>query len=174
MKNTTFNLSPEAAGNAVIFAPWMEKMHNDIQNGVKQDETIWDLMPPAGSGVYSTTADMVRLGIMLQQYGRLGDVRILGRKAVELMAVPRLFNIPDFCWGSNEKDRKYGLGVDMRHFSGSLTSPGTFFHEGAGQSVLIIDPVEEMVCSCVYPFVNGQFDADCNGRLYNVMWSGLI
>ena len=38
----------------------------------------------------------------------------------------------------------------------------------------VAPPAGEMVCSCVYPWVNGQWDADCNGRLYNVIWSGLI
>jgi CubicO group peptidase (beta-lactamase class C family) len=117
---------------------------------------------------------MARFGMMFQQKGRFGDVRILGRKAVELMATHRLQNVPDFCWGANEKDRKYGLGVDMRKFPGTLYSHGTFLHEGSGHSVLIIDPAEEMVCSCVYPWVNDAFDMDCNSRLYNVIWSGII
>jgi len=39
--------------------------------------------------------------------------------------------------------------------------------------VLIVDPVEKMVCSCVYPWV-ADWDAACNGRLSNVIWSGII
>jgi len=173
MKNTTFDPTPEMARDAIVFNSWTEKFLSGIQNGVKQEENIWTLMPPAGSGVYSTTEDMIRLGIMLGQWGRFNDTHIIGRKAVEVMSTQRLFNIPDNCWGSVEKDRKYGVGMDMRHFPCSFTSKGTFFHEGAGQSVTIIDPVEEMVCTCVYPWVNNVFNADCNGRLYNVMWSGL-
>jgi len=174
MTSTTFDPSPTTAKNAIVFNEWNEKFLSEVENGIKSDEGPWDIMPSAASGLFSTTEDMVSFGIMLEQKGRVGDVRILGRKAVELMATQRLFNIPDICWGSDEKDRKYGLGVDMRRFPNAFYSPGTFLHEGSGHSVLIVDAAEEMVCSCVYPWVDGKWNGDCNGRLYNVMWSGLI
>ena len=173
MTNTTYDLSPEMADNAVVFNNWSEKDFEEAKNTVKKEE-VWDLLPSAGSGMYSTTEDMIRFGIMLQQNGRLGDTRILGRKAIELLSTQRLFNVPDNCWGSTEKDRKYGLCVDMRRFPNAFYSTGTFLHEGSGHSVTIVDPKEEMVCSCVYPWVNDAWNADCNGRLYNVMWSGLL
>ncbi|MDR0326064.1 MAG: beta-lactamase family protein [Oscillospiraceae bacterium] len=174
MDGTTFAPTPDMARSAVIFNEGNEKRLGGIERGDPIDDGIWDVMPGVSGSLFSNTADLVRFGSMLSQWGRLGDARILGRKAVESLATQRLFNIPDRCWGSAENDRKYGLGVDMRRFPGSLTSPGTYFHEGAGHSVLIVDPAEEMVCSCVYPWVGGEWNADCNGRLYNVMWSGLI
>lgn len=173
MKNTVFDISPAMADSNVVFSEWTENMFNDLKSGTKK-ESMWDMLPPASSKLSSTTEDMIRFGIMLQQWGRLGDARILGRKAVELMSTQRLFNIPDNCWGATEKDRKYGVGVDMRRFPCAFYSPGTFLHEGAGHSVTIVDPVEEMVCTCVYPWVDDKWDADCNGRLYNVMWSGIL
>lgn len=123
---------------------------------------------------FKPTADVLRFGIMLQQNGRLDNTRVLGKMAVKSMTTQRLFGVPDYCWGANTAERRYGLGVDMRRFDCSLTSPGTYFHEGSGHSVLIIDPVEEMVCACVYPWVNGEWNGECNNRLYNVMWSGII
>jgi hypothetical protein len=62
--------------------------------------------------------------------------------------------------------------MDMRRFPSALTAPGTYFHEGAGHSVTIIDPREEMVAVCVYPWVS-NWNHIVNNRLYNVMWSGL-
>jgi len=173
MDGTIFDPTFEMLQSAVVFDEESEEDLESLEQGITQDNGIWDILPCAASGLYSNTADLIRFGIMLSQWGRCDGVRILGRKAVESLSTQRLHNVPDYCWGSTEKDRKYGLGVDMRRFPGSLTSPGTYFHEGAGHSVLIIDPVEEMVCSCVYPWVNGEWNADCSNRLYNVMWSGL-
>ena len=175
MNGTTFDPNLGMARGAVIFNEEDENGLGGVSSRADpKDRSIWDAMPRVAGGLFSNTADLVRFGSMLSQGGRLGDVRILGRKAVESLATQRLHNVPDRCWGSAEPDRKYGLGADMRRFPGSLTSPGTYFHEGAGHSVLIVDPIEEMVCSCVYPWVGGEWNADCNGRFYNVMWSGLV
>lgn len=174
MSNTAFKLTADMARDAVIFDDWWTRLVKAASDGDPLEEEMWDILPGTAGSMISTTADLIKFGIMLQQGGRLGDARILGKKAVESMATQRLFGVPDYCWGSNTAERRYGLGVDMRRFTGSLTSPGTYFHEGSGHSVLIVDPVEEMVCSCVYPFVGGTWNGDCNNRLYNVMWSGLI
>jgi CubicO group peptidase (beta-lactamase class C family) len=173
MTGTTFCMTKDMARNAVVFGEWNEKTIEKVERGEKREMGMWDLIPPVAGGLFSNTADMVRFGSMLQNGGKLGDARILGRKAVESMTEHRLFDVPDRCWGSVENDRSYGLGVDMRRYPGSLTSHGTYFHEGAGHSVLIADPAEGMVCSCVYPWGPDDWNNDCNGRLYNVMWSGL-
>ena len=172
MDSTTFDPSYEALNNGVIFDKYTE---DEIKNTKKKnnEKSVWDDVPRVGGGLYSNTADLIRFGIMMSQWGQYDGVRIIGRKAIESMIEQRLFNIPNFCWGANDNDRRYGLGVDLRRFPGSLTSVGTYFHEGAGHSVMIIDPVEKMVCSCVYPWVK-DWDAACNGRLSNVIWSGLI
>jgi len=172
MNATTFDPSLEELRNRVIFDEESEDEIKDLASGNKRENGVWDVMP--GASLFSNTNDLLRFGLMLSQWGRLDGVRILGRKTVETLSTQRLFNVPNYCWGANDTDRKYGLGVDMRHIPGSLISPGTYFHEGAGHSVLIVDPVEEMVCSCVYPWVNNEWNADCNNRLYNVMWSGVI
>jgi CubicO group peptidase (beta-lactamase class C family) len=171
MKNTTFGLPPEQTDAVLVFDKHYEEYLNEIKSGKKSEGNMWDIMP--SSDIFSTTEDMTRFAMMLQNKGRLGSARILGRKSLEIIATQRLHNVPDFCWGANEKDRKYGLGFDMRRFPTTLYSAGTLLHEGAGHSVTIIDPTEEMVCSCVYPWVN-DWDAECNSRLYNVMWSGLV
>ena len=172
MTATAFDISPETAARALVFSDRDEKNLAEIQ-ARKRGSSHWDLVPPASSGLYSTAEDMIRFGMMLQNGGRLGDVRILGRKAIDVMATQHLTNVPNFCWGGNEKDRKHGLGVDMRRNLGAFFSPGTIHHEGAGHSVTLIDRAEEMVCTCVYPWVT-EWNGDCNFRQFNVMWSGLM
>ena len=174
MTETAFNPTADMAKRAVIFNEWAETRTAAKQVPSAGEGGLWDLIPGNAGALISTTEDMIRFGIMLQQGGRLGGARILGRKAVESMTTQYLYGVPDFCWGASTKERRYGLGLDMRRFTGSLTSPGTYFHEGSGHSVLIVDPAEEMVCSCVYPFVDDVWNGDCNNRLYNVMWSGIL
>ena len=173
MTDTAFAPTADMASRAVIFNDWDEKWTDAAIKGERVDDGIWDIMNGMAWGLISSIPDMTRFGRMLQNGGRLDGVRVLGRKAIETMATQYLDNVPDHCWGANTKARFYGLGVDMRRFTGSLTSPGTYFHEGSGHSVTIVDPVEEMVCSCVYPWVNDQWNGDCNNRLYNVVWSGI-
>lgn len=135
---------------------------------------MWDMMPCTQGGLVSSTEDLLRFGIMLQQWGRLGGTRILGRKAVEVMSSKQINGIPTYCWGENKPDVPQGLGFTLRRFTGSLISPGAYSHEGAGASMLIIDPVTGLVCVCVYPWVNGEWNGDCNNRFCDVVWSGLI
>lgn len=174
MSDTTVTPTPDMAKRAVIFDEGDIEKTQAIIDGKHTDDGIWDVLRGTAWGMYSTTSDLLKFGIMLQQGGRLGETRVLGKMAVESLSTQRLFGVPDYCWGANTAERRYGLGVDMRHFTGSLTSPGTYFHEGSGHCVLIIDPAEEMVCTCVYPWVNSEWNEECNNRLYNVMWSGLI
>lgn len=174
MSDTGFEPTADMANRAVIFDDWAEKWTKAALRGKTLNDGMWDMLPGTAGSMISTTADLLKFGIMLQKGGRLGEQRILGKKAVESMATQRLFGVPDYCWGVNTAERRYGLGVDMRHYIGSLTSRSTYFHEGSGHCVLIVDPEEELVCSCVYPWVNNEWNGDCNNRLYNVMWSGLI
>ena len=83
---------------------------------------------------------------MLLNGGKLGNVRILGKKTVELMTSNHLpSNIPYIL---DRKGVGYGLGVsvvlDMAK-SGILGSKGQFGWGGAAMTRAWIDPMEEMV-----------------------------
>lgn len=174
MNDTGYAPTVDMARRAVIFDKYTEEKMEDIIQGKPREKSFWDILPSTAGGLTSSVDDILRYGVMLQQGGRLGDTRVLGRKAVESMTTQKLSGVPDYCWGGNYLDHIYGLGWEIGWAAGALPSSGTFKHEGAGHSVLIVDPKEELVCVCVYPWVNGQWNADCNNRLFNVIWSGLI
>ena len=111
---------------------------------------------------------------MMLSNGRLGDVRILGRKTVEKMTTYSLHNIPDYCWAANEPDRQYGVGFDMRKGLAYHYSEGTFMHEGSGACSLIIDPKEEMVACWFVPFIGDNWYSHGLYNVTNIIWSGLI
>jgi CubicO group peptidase (beta-lactamase class C family) len=100
-----------------------------------------------GGGLYSTAADYVRFAQMLLDGGRLGDVRILGRKTVELMTANHLQHLADpHPFGA--RSLGFGLGVRVMTDPGEgtvLGSPGAFGWDGAATTHVQIDPKERMV-----------------------------
>lgn len=173
MTASGFSLAPEAAERAVVFGKWDEQHLASIIRGKPKDASMWDLMPGTSGGLYTTASDLIRFGNMLLGMGRLGNVRILGRKAVERMTAQHLFDTKDFCWGANSPERRYALGWDMRYITGALPSQEMYFHEGSGASILIVDPLEELAGTWVIPWV-GDWSNDCSRRIVNVVWSGLL
>ena len=130
-------------------------------------------IPSGGSGLYSTAPDLLKFGEMLCQKGQRNGVRILGRKTVEKMATNVLHNVPDFCWEHNIMSHEYGLGPEMKYGDIEfLYTPGTFGHEGSGFSLLIIDPVEELVATW-FVLEEGWYPEAVVG-VSNIIWSGIL
>jgi CubicO group peptidase (beta-lactamase class C family) len=104
--------------------------------------------------------------------GTLDGARILGRKAVEKMTTIAITK-PNYCWGSNEKERAYGVGFDMRGGPAFTMSPGTFMHEGWGYCSLYMDPKEEMAAAWFVPFTRDEWFPRAQYNVQNVIWSGI-
>jgi len=105
--------------------------------------------PSGGGGLSSTSTDYFQFAQMLLNGGRLGDVRILGKKTVEFMRSNHLPPViskvgPNF-YG---QEAGYGLGVYVildPAMAGRLASPGNFGWGGATGTYTIIDPQEDLV-----------------------------
>jgi CubicO group peptidase (beta-lactamase class C family) len=174
MKDSSFTPGPELGRRHLIQFEDDEKKVSDMINGVPRPESIWDEVPQTGGGLHTTSMDLSRFARMLCNGGRLGNVRILGKMAVEKMRTQYLFNVPDYCWGSNNKNRLYGMGPDLRRGDAIITSPEFFFHEGWG--------------FCAWRSIQGRscplhgwclIRTDRNGirraaECQNIIWSGLI
>ena len=99
--------------------------------------------PSGGGGLVSTAGDYLRFAQMLANKGELEDVRLLGRKTVELMMTNHLAD------GVYESPGQgFGLGgsvlLDLGK-SQTLGSVGTFGWGGAANTNFWVDPKEEMV-----------------------------
>ena len=95
-------------------------------------------------GLVSTARDYLRLLQMLQSGGRLGDVRILSRKTVELMTTDHLDGVSTWL-GSGVG---FGLGVGIIEdvgASGDLASPGQYFWAGSDNTYFWVDPEEDLI-----------------------------
>ena len=96
----------------------------------------------------STAGDYMRFGQMLINGGSLGDVRLLGKKTVEVMRMnhlPRDGRLPGGFFGDS-----YGFGLggsvllDVAGTQG-LGSAGSFGWGGAASTIFFIDPEEDLV-----------------------------
>ncbi len=139
------------------------------------ENTIWTRVPGTAGAMFSTVEDLNKFGRMLLNGGVAENGnRILGRKAIERMTLNYTTeDIKDHCWGADGNYRMYALGPDTRWNADSHFTKGSFFHEGSGACVLLMDPVEKMVASWFIPWAKeGWFPA----AIFNasaVMWSGL-
>jgi CubicO group peptidase (beta-lactamase class C family) len=100
-----------------------------------------------GGGLYSTAADYVRLSQMLLNGGRLGDVRILSRKTVELMTQNHIAHLAD-PHPNKKNDQGFGLGVRVITDLGESQTPGTlgtYGWDGAATTNVQIDPKERTI-----------------------------
>lgn len=178
MKDSSFKPGPELAKRHLIQFEDHEKYINNVINNItdpEEEESIWRDVPQTGGGLHSTAMDLSRFARMLCNGGRLGNTRILGKMSIEKMRTRYLFNVPDYCWGSTNKDRLYGMGPDLRRGDAIITSPDFFFHEGWGYLSVVIDPRENLSAVWLVPYTDGNvWYPESLLNVKNVVWSGLI
>jgi CubicO group peptidase (beta-lactamase class C family) len=93
-----------------------------------------------GAGLTSTAADYARFCQMMLEGGKLGGVRILGRKSVELMTHDQL--------GKIAPDQAFGLGFGVEGVKSPLSelgTPGEFNWGGFFYTAFSVDPQEQMI-----------------------------
>ena len=94
----------------------------------------------------ATAQDYARLLQMLLNGGTLGDVRLLGRKTIELMTADHLGEIK----GPADllpPGHGFGLGFAVRMVAGIAPFPGSvgsYFWGGAAGTTFWVDPVERL------------------------------
>ncbi len=178
MHDTTFKLTPEQAQRCLFQT---ERAKNHLQsvidgnNDAVNYNPVWNIIPSTGGGLYSTLNDLSIFGNMLLNMGQLNGVRILGRKAVEKMTMRATGeHILNNCWKAVDEPRAYGYGPDKRYTPGEIFSPTTYYHEGAGSCMLVIDPTEQFVSVSFTPFLNAGWHDEPSFHLKNLIWSGIM
>ncbi len=93
-----------------------------------------------GAGLNSTATDYARFCEMMLEGGKLGNVRLLSRKSVELMTHDQL--------GRISQDQSFGLGFGVDGVKtplAELGTPGEFNWGGFFYTAFSIDPKEQMI-----------------------------
>lgn len=93
-----------------------------------------------GAGLASTASDYARFCQMMLNGGKLGKVRLVSRKSVELMTHDQLgVTVPSRAFG-------LGFGIDgVKSPLGDLGSPGQYYWSGYFYTAFVIDPKEDMI-----------------------------
>jgi CubicO group peptidase (beta-lactamase class C family) len=148
MVDTGFLVPPDKVGRYARALP------SDPETG--RPQVVLDSTKPlkfdcGGACAVSTAADYVRFAEMLRNGGRLGKVRVLGRKSVELMTSDHLGREIENPVNDEDPTRRgvgYGLTVSVRLAPGVspyLGSVGEFGWGGAYGTQFWVDPKEELV-----------------------------
>jgi CubicO group peptidase (beta-lactamase class C family) len=140
----------------------------------KPDEKIVTSSWAGAGGLYSTPHDLWKFAQMMLNKGTFNNQRILGRISVEAMTRYHLHDIPaPYHWGKYIKAKPYGLGCLVAP-EGLLHSPGTFGHDGAAWSSMVIDPVEEFICIYMQPCDYDTFESQMMIGGKTLAWGGLL
>jgi CubicO group peptidase (beta-lactamase class C family) len=151
MKDSYFYLPPDKAGRlAAAYAYFDDKdgMVRFPDTPVNEGTLVYSADYPVkgprklfsgGAGLCATAMDYARFCQMMLNGGKLGDVRILSRKSVEIMSHDQLGPIdPKFGFG-------LGFGVLGKAPLEELGSAGAFRWGGFFFTSFIIDPKEDMI-----------------------------
>ena len=130
--------------------------------------------PSGAGGLYSTPNDYLRFCQMILNGGSLDDVKILGRKTVELMRQNHLtqLNPPVHEFSRAEG---FGLGwyvvLDVAR-RGRPGSVGQFGWSGAGSTYFTIDPQEDLIALLFMQHLP-QDPHKINGTFYTLVYQAL-
>jgi len=123
-----------------------------------------------GAGLVSTATDYAKFLQMMLNGGELDDVRILGRKTVELMTVDHLDDI-EF-----RKGVGFGLGFSVVKDLGARGTPGSvgeFGWGGAYHSTYWVDPNESLVVVHLTQLIPAA-DVDDHDKVRALVYQSII
>lgn len=143
MSDTDFFVAPEKHGRIV------EPFPIDPDTGAEVE--LLDVRTPptfesGGGGLVSTAMDYARFCQTLLNGGRLGDVRLLGRKTIEWMTADHLGGIPGGYIDLLGPGYGFGLGFAVRLAPGIASvagSAGHYYWGGIAGTTFWIDPKED-------------------------------
>jgi CubicO group peptidase (beta-lactamase class C family) len=123
-----------------------------------------------GGGLVSTAHDYARFLQMLLNGGSLGDVRILGRKTVELMTSNHLAG--NVAVGSDLLPPGYGFGLGFavrteQGLNSGAGSVGQYFWGGIAGTTFFVDPREEF-------FALSLIQAPAQREYYRMLFRNLV
>jgi CubicO group peptidase (beta-lactamase class C family) len=172
-------LVPLGMADAAFSVP-ADQHHRIAEPFAKDPETgsavaLLDIRRPAifesgGGGMVATGMDYARFLAMLMGNGRLGQVRLIGRKTLELMTADHLG--PEIAVASDllPPGHGFGLGFAVRTRAGLAPFPGSvgnYWWGGAAGTTFWVDPTERL-------FAVLMIQAPVQREHYRVMFRDLV
>ncbi len=147
----TWLVVPEAVRPRIVKRPPDAPGTKPIGPVLAIDSRLFEEIPMPSGGAFSTARDVAVFGQTILNGGSYGPTRILSRPAVAAMTRNQTPGVPARTGGSTQKESSYGYGWFIssnerwKYWDGSLPSPGEFHHQGAGGTLLWVDPANEIV-----------------------------
>jgi CubicO group peptidase (beta-lactamase class C family) len=140
----SFFVTPEAVRPRIV-----HHLPDSDMGPMFEDPTYLEA-PHGGVGGYSTAADMAIFGQMFLDRGRSGDARVLSPASVSEMTRNQIPGIPGHFKEENLREASWGYGWRVKGdtktgYEGSLSSPASYSHQGAGGVSITIDPTYDLV-----------------------------
>jgi len=145
MRDTGFSVPEEKRSRlALTYQPDANGKLAPVPNFPGSDGNPANKLFSGGGGLFSTAEDYARFAQMILNGGHLGDVRIIGRKTVELMSQNHIAHLAD-PHPFNKPEQGYGLGVRVITDLSASNTPGSlgcFGWDGAATTLFQMDPKE--------------------------------
>lgn len=174
MKDTAFFVPEEKWSRlATLYSP---KKGGGIERFVGPPQDRYKTKPAlllGGAGLVSTMDDYTRFVMMLLNDGQLENVRILGRKTVELM---RSNHLGDLNRGSLNEGFGFGLTFEVNLGPGkapTVGSEGEYDWGGAAGTSFWIDPKEHMLGVFLVQILPSQ-DVTAPGQFKRMAYQALV
>ncbi|PYI55797.1 serine hydrolase domain-containing protein [Paenibacillus flagellatus] len=143
MVDTSFDV-PQSKQGRVFLIPGKERLP-------KRSAEPSGGAPRSYGGLFSTLADLQKLGQMMLDGGTYGGNRLFGKRTIELMTRDHLTGAGVKLPGDGSKRIPFGLGLFLPGYGRSLSSPEAFSHGGAGWTLWRVDPVDRFVSVTFVP-----------------------
>ena len=153
--------------------------------GDEENQALYE--PPkmfsGGGGLLSTASDYLKFCRLMIGGGRLGDVRLVGPKTVDLMTsnhLPGGKTLSDMSISLFSEASYAGIGFGLG-FSVMLDpaasmipgSPGEYSWGGAASTAFFIDPLEDLICIFMTQFVPSTF-YNIRRELRTLVYSAIV
>jgi CubicO group peptidase (beta-lactamase class C family) len=143
MHDTGFAVPPAVRHRIVHHPP-------DGDMGPAVEDPAYLERPHGGVGGYSTAEDMAIFCQMFLNGGHYGDIRVLSPASVREMTRNQLAGVPGQFKEEELREASWGYGWRVKgnaktRYEGSLDSPATYSHQGAGGVSVTVDPTYELV-----------------------------
>lgn len=137
--------------------------------------TRWSEIPETAGGLMSTVQDLVSFGIMLSEGGIYKGKRILQEDSFRFLEENQLKEgIRDFCWDHGGSRISYGAGCPVYHpeFEQEMkVSERTFYHEGTGTCVLMVNRRDALAAVWNVPFQReDEWYAEAVKETASIIW----
>ena len=141
--------------------------------------TIWDEIPETAGGLMSTVQDLIQFGIMLAAGGVYKGKRILQEDSFRFLEENQLKEgTRDYCWDHGGSRIAYGAGCPVYNpeFERDMkVSERTFYHEGTGTCVLMVNRKDALAAVWNVPFrKEDEWYAEAVKDTASIIWKNNI